>query len=226
MHFGVVSHFKPLMCHILYSVGLNDLPRANMYLRTFTMSGVESLGDADVRERLLPAGMHHTSQDESEERDTFTHEELLHSIGSFSAVVWPVTVTMLLARCVPKSFCTTNMINNAELTIKLYCNLFVVMYCSFVSLNVVDPASAKALAEYVATSSAGVGSRAANGLVVVSGCDLKGLLGLWARQGQGCVHRDKNGGCTGECSGDCVVFPRGDIRDCLLLQVQLQQGEV
>ncbi|CAI5703043.1 unnamed protein product [Peronospora effusa] len=78
------------------------------------MSGVGSLGDGDVRERLLPAGTHHPSQDESRERDIFTHEELLHSIGSFSAVVWPVAVTMLLA--------------------------------SFMSLNVVDPASAKALA--------------------------------------------------------------------------------
>ncbi|KAG2764765.1 hypothetical protein PC129_g1653 [Phytophthora cactorum] len=78
------------------------------------MSGVESMGDGDVRERLLPARPRHTSQDE-EEGDTFTHEELLHSIGSFSAVVWPVAVTMLLA--------------------------------SFVSLNVEDPASAKALAE-------------------------------------------------------------------------------
>ncbi|CAH0490335.1 unnamed protein product [Peronospora farinosa] len=78
------------------------------------MSGVGSLGDSDVRERLLPAGTHHPSQYESRERDIFTHEELLHSIGSFSAVVWPVAVTMLLA--------------------------------SFMSLNVVDPASAKALA--------------------------------------------------------------------------------
>ncbi|POM79707.1 Presenilin-like protein [Phytophthora palmivora] len=73
------------------------------------MSGVES----DVRERLLPASTLHTSRDE--EQDTFTHEDFLRSIGSFSAVVWPVAVTMLLA--------------------------------SFVSLNVVDPASAKALAE-------------------------------------------------------------------------------
>ncbi|KAG1699575.1 hypothetical protein DVH05_012985 [Phytophthora capsici] len=72
------------------------------------MSGAES----DVRERLLPD---RPRQDEEEEQDIFTHEELLHSIGSFSAVVWPVAVTMLLA--------------------------------SFVSLNVVDPASAKALAE-------------------------------------------------------------------------------
>ncbi|KAL4164794.1 hypothetical protein KRP22_003535 [Phytophthora ramorum] len=79
------------------------------------MSGVESLGDGDVRERLLPARTRQPSQDEQEERDAFTHEELLHSIGSFSAVVWPVALTMLLA--------------------------------SFVSLNVVDPASAKALAE-------------------------------------------------------------------------------
>lgn len=74
------------------------------------MSGVES----DVRERLLPARQRHASQD-YDNGDAFTHEELLHSIGSFSAVVWPVAVTMLLA--------------------------------SFVSLNVEDPASAKALAE-------------------------------------------------------------------------------
>ncbi|KAG7391874.1 Presenilin-2 [Phytophthora pseudosyringae] len=79
------------------------------------MSAVESQGDGDVRERLLPARSRRASQEEEEERDAFTHEELLHSIGSFSAVVWPVAVTMLLA--------------------------------SFVSLNVVDPASAKALAE-------------------------------------------------------------------------------
>ncbi|CAI5736415.1 unnamed protein product [Peronospora destructor] len=78
------------------------------------MSDVGSLGDGDVRERLLPAATYHTSQDEDKEQCIFTHEELLHSIGSFSAVVWPVAVTMLLA--------------------------------SFVSLNVVDPASAKALA--------------------------------------------------------------------------------
>ncbi|EGZ16153.1 hypothetical protein PHYSODRAFT_316247 [Phytophthora sojae] len=79
------------------------------------MSGVESLGDGDVRERLLPDRTRSASQNEDEEQDAFTHEELLHSIGSFSAVVWPVAVTMLLA--------------------------------SFVSLNVVDRASAKALAE-------------------------------------------------------------------------------
>ncbi|KAE9021562.1 hypothetical protein PR002_g12218 [Phytophthora rubi] len=79
------------------------------------MSGVESLEVGDVRERLLPARTRSTSQSDDEEQDSFTHEELLHSIGSFSAVVWPVAVTMLLA--------------------------------SFVSLNVVDQASAKALAE-------------------------------------------------------------------------------
>ncbi|KUF95369.1 Sodium/potassium-transporting ATPase subunit alpha [Phytophthora nicotianae] len=62
------------------------------------MSGVESFGDGDVRERLLPARPRQTSQDYDGE-DAFTHEELLHSIGSFSAVVWPVAVTMLLARC-------------------------------------------------------------------------------------------------------------------------------
>ncbi|KAE9359293.1 hypothetical protein PF008_g2288 [Phytophthora fragariae] len=79
------------------------------------MSGVESLEVGDVRERLLPARTRSTSQNDDDEQDSFTHEELLHSIGSFSAVVWPVAVTMLLA--------------------------------SFVSLNVVDQASAKALAE-------------------------------------------------------------------------------
>lgn len=61
--------------------------------------------DDDVHERLL------RPQERSESRtaviqhdsttadvdDAFTHEELLHSIGSFSAVVWPVTVTMLIA---------------------------------------------------------------------------------------------------------------------------------
>ena len=106
------------------------------------MLGVESFGDGDVRERLLPIGTDHTSQDESRERDVFTHEELLHSIGSFSAVVWPVAVTMLLARCVTK----TSQLQG----IHLVCNLYAVFYCSFVSLNIVDPASAKALAAYVA----------------------------------------------------------------------------
>jgi hypothetical protein len=52
--------------------------------------GLEKEGD--VRERLLPP--------EEIEIESFTHEELLHSIGSFSAVVWPVTVTMILARYV------------------------------------------------------------------------------------------------------------------------------
>ncbi|KAG7398841.1 Presenilin-2 [Phytophthora boehmeriae] len=78
------------------------------------MPGAEVGGDGDVRERLLPRRMSRDDADK-EIKDAFTHEELLHSIGSFSAVVWPVAVTMLLA--------------------------------SFVSLNVVDPASAKALAE-------------------------------------------------------------------------------
>ncbi|KAJ8576035.1 hypothetical protein ON010_g3176 [Phytophthora cinnamomi] len=136
------------------------------------MSGVESLGDGDVRERLLPDRTRLTSQNEDEERDAFTHEELLHSIGSFSAVVWPVAVTMLLA--------------------------------SFVSLNVVDPASAKALAEYVAM--------------------LQSLSGVRAGQGQGGVNEHEGGGRPGERPGHRVVFPRGDVRDCLLLQVQLQQG--
>ncbi|TMW56696.1 hypothetical protein Poli38472_006706 [Pythium oligandrum] len=76
--------------------------------------------EEDVHERLLQSqdranrSRRHSADDE-EEDDAFTHEELLHSIGSFSAVVWPVTVTMLLA--------------------------------SIVSLNVVDPAMAQALAD-------------------------------------------------------------------------------
>jgi hypothetical protein len=50
----------------------------------------------DARERLLPS----REEGEAVDSDVFTHEELLHSIGSFSAVVPPVVVTMLLARCV------------------------------------------------------------------------------------------------------------------------------
>ncbi|CAH0476536.1 unnamed protein product [Peronospora belbahrii] len=61
------------------------------------MSDVEALDGSDVRERLLPARIRRRSHDEDKERDIFTHEELLHSIGSFSAVVWPVALTMLLA---------------------------------------------------------------------------------------------------------------------------------
>ncbi|GLE05237.1 hypothetical protein PINS_up014237 [Pythium insidiosum] len=82
--------------------------------------------DSDVHERLLRPQDRSTNQrsrsaldgdgddDNDDDFDGFTHEELLHSIGSFSAVVWPVTVTMLFA--------------------------------SFVSINVVDPATAEALA--------------------------------------------------------------------------------
>ncbi|GAB9467402.1 hypothetical protein Gpo141_00004748 [Globisporangium polare] len=86
--------------------------------------------ESDVHERLIQSS-HHQSQgktdrtevavrgsggdDGAEEDDSFTHEELLHSIGSFSAVVWPVAVTMVFA--------------------------------SFVSLNVVDQATAAALAD-------------------------------------------------------------------------------
>lgn len=50
----------------------------------------------DVREQLLPP--QECTEQAADDDDSFTHEELLHSIGSFSAVVWPVTVTMLLAR--------------------------------------------------------------------------------------------------------------------------------
>ena len=66
------------------------------------MSDVDSLSDGDVHERLLRAGSYQYSPDESEQQDVFTHEKLMHSIGSFSAVVWPVAVTMLFARCVFK----------------------------------------------------------------------------------------------------------------------------
>lgn len=54
-----------------------------------------SLGDddaGDATERLLPRDARR------DDDDAFTHEELLHSIGSFSAVVPPVVLTMLLAR--------------------------------------------------------------------------------------------------------------------------------
>lgn len=80
------------------------------------MSGVESLGDGDVRERLLPDRTRSASQNEDEEQDAFTHEELLHSIGSFSAVVWPVAVTMLLARCI-KLFGFVHWIQHSSLTL-------------------------------------------------------------------------------------------------------------
>lgn len=61
--------------------------------------------EGDVRERLLPPASaqreaHRSASDaDDDDDDGFTHEELLHSIGSFSAVVWPVAVTMVLARC-------------------------------------------------------------------------------------------------------------------------------
>ncbi|CEG38126.1 presenilin-like protein [Plasmopara halstedii] len=71
------------------------------------------MNDGDVRERLL-ARPRITPQHISD-RESYSHDDLLHSIGSFSAVVWPVAVTMLIA--------------------------------SFVSVNVVDPVSAKALAK-------------------------------------------------------------------------------
>lgn len=82
----------------------------------------EFAGEGDALERLLPTRMsptgarrsHSRGDDEdseyakgtqdrataNEEDDSFTHEELLHSIGSFSAVISPVAITMLLARCV------------------------------------------------------------------------------------------------------------------------------
>ncbi|KAI9915927.1 hypothetical protein PsorP6_008421 [Peronosclerospora sorghi] len=105
------------------------------------MLGVDGDGD-DVRERLLPA----------ETRDlfhgngsTFTYEELLHSIGSFSAVVWPVIVTMLLA-----SLRNWN-VNR-----------------SFVSLHVVDQASAQALAEAYLVYEPGKNINASTGTKVLN----------------------------------------------------------
>ncbi|DAZ94900.1 TPA: hypothetical protein N0F65_003070 [Lagenidium giganteum] len=61
--------------------------------------------DDDVRERLLPIRSAATSPSNAAHEDAkgcgsddeFSHEELMHSIGSFSAVVLPVTITMLLA---------------------------------------------------------------------------------------------------------------------------------
>ncbi|CAI5708882.1 unnamed protein product [Hyaloperonospora brassicae] len=110
------------------------------------MSDVEALSDSDVRERLLPAGPNHQSHDESEQQDGITHQKLMHSIGSFSAVVWPVAVTMLFA--------------------------------SFVSLQVADPALAQALADAYLVygperdEGASTGTKAAdalvNALVIVS----------------------------------------------------------
>uniref|UniRef100_A0AAV1UG76 Presenilin n=1 Tax=Peronospora matthiolae TaxID=2874970 RepID=A0AAV1UG76_9STRA len=110
------------------------------------MSGVDSLSDGDVHERLLPAGPYQTSPDESDQLDVFTHEKLMHSIGSFSAVVWPVAATMLFA--------------------------------SFVSIHVADPALAEALADAYLVygpdkdKGASAGTKAAdalvNALVIVS----------------------------------------------------------
>lgn len=88
----------------------SDAPRAE--------AAAEFPHESDVRERLLPppsspyariydkgnsgdaVAARTDEQDaaEVEVDDGFTHEELLHSIGSFSAVIWPVAVTMLLAR--------------------------------------------------------------------------------------------------------------------------------
>lgn len=65
----------------------------------YTMAG----GGDDARERLLSPQDRRVSREHEEQEegdDGFTHEELLHSIGSFSAVVPPVAATMLLARCV------------------------------------------------------------------------------------------------------------------------------
>lgn len=69
--------------------------------------------ESDVHERLIQSS-EHQSQGKSDVRvgdqaavavsgldeadDSFTHEELLHSIGSFSAVIWPVAATMVFAR--------------------------------------------------------------------------------------------------------------------------------
>ncbi|TYZ58950.1 hypothetical protein PybrP1_001810 [[Pythium] brassicae (nom. inval.)] len=103
--------------------------------------------EGDVRERLLPSSPPRTSGGgEADPDDAFTHEELLHSIGSFSAVVWPVALTMVLA--------------------------------SVVSLNVVDSATAAALAdaylvydpdsEADASNSTKFGEAVINALVIVS----------------------------------------------------------
>ncbi|RLN06026.1 hypothetical protein BBJ28_00004482 [Nothophytophthora sp. Chile5] len=55
------------------------------------------LRESDVHERLLPARERRASREataleETDDDDAFTHEELLHSVGSFSAVVWPVAI--------------------------------------------------------------------------------------------------------------------------------------
>lgn len=62
--------------------------------------------EGDVRERLLPSSPPRASRgDDADSDDEFTHEELLHSIGSFSAVVWPVALTMVLSRSVARAHC-------------------------------------------------------------------------------------------------------------------------
>lgn len=107
------------------------------------MSDVEALSDSDVCERLLPVGPDHNSRNESEQQDGITHQKLMHSIGSFSAVVWPVAVTMLFARCVSIPW--------EGHMFRIVLRWTLVCFCSFVSLQVADPALAQALAKYVAT---------------------------------------------------------------------------
>ncbi|TDH68338.1 hypothetical protein CCR75_003251 [Bremia lactucae] len=106
---------------------------------------MESIDQGDVHELLLPLRANRVLQDELN-RNNYTLDEVLHSMGSFSAVVWPVAVTMLLA--------------------------------SFVSLNLVDPASAKALAgaylvygpesDEAASTSTKIEDAFINALVIVS----------------------------------------------------------
>uniref|UniRef100_K3XBK3 Presenilin n=1 Tax=Globisporangium ultimum (strain ATCC 200006 / CBS 805.95 / DAOM BR144) TaxID=431595 RepID=K3XBK3_GLOUD len=83
-------------------------------MRKMAKSPPTSPHEGDVHERLLrPQDKHSDVRDDAhahgvvapeevrtakdEDDDPFTHEELQHSIGSFFAVVWPVTITMLLA---------------------------------------------------------------------------------------------------------------------------------
>ena len=54
------------------------------------------MDEDDPTERLLPSV--HPSDPYDESSAAFSTEELLHSVGSFSAVMWPVTITMLLSR--------------------------------------------------------------------------------------------------------------------------------
>lgn len=68
--------------------------------------------ESDVHERLIQSSAQSQSKSDQAavtvrvssgdeyDDDSFTHEELLHSIGSFSAVIWPVALTMVIARCV------------------------------------------------------------------------------------------------------------------------------